>query len=129
MTVHCEGEREVLEQLGERYEFETELTRRGFRHEDFSLHVMRERPRPRKSEWLQRYAVTVVQLCADRRKVERRKVYSGGGRQRWVAEFARDLADGAFGAPEAASGGSTADPPARLAAPSDGDQFRAAFQG
>ena len=29
MTVHCEGECAVLEQLGERYEFETELTRRG----------------------------------------------------------------------------------------------------
>jgi len=29
MTVHCEGECGVLEQLGERYEFETELTRQG----------------------------------------------------------------------------------------------------
>ncbi len=29
MTVHCEGECGVLEQLGERYEFETELTRHG----------------------------------------------------------------------------------------------------
>jgi hypothetical protein len=129
MTVHCEGECGVLEQLGERYEFETELTRQGFRHEDFALHVMRERPRPPKSEWVQRYAVTVVRLRADRRKVDRLKVYSGGSRQRWVAEFARDLADGAFGAPEQGGGGSTADPHSRLGASANGDQSRAPFQG
>ena len=124
MTVHCEGECAVLEQLGERYEFETELTRQRFRHEDFALHVMRERPRPPKTEWLQRYAVTVVNVRADRRKV-----YSGGGRQRWVAEFARDLADGAFGAPEPGGDGLTSDPHSRLGASANGDQSRAAFQG
>jgi hypothetical protein len=118
MTVHCEGDCGVLEQLGERYEFEAELTRRGFRHEDFALHVLRERPPPRKSEWLQRYAVTVVQLRADRRKV-----YRSGGRQHWLAEFARDLADGVFGAPENSGG-----PPGRPGASSGGDQSRAAFQ-
>jgi len=124
MTVHCEGECAVLEQLGERYEFETELTRHGFRHEDFALHVMRERPRPPKSEWVQRYAVTVVNVRADRRKV-----YRGGGRQRWVAEFARDLADGAFAAPEQGGDGSTADPAAHLGASANRGQSRAAFQG
>ena len=124
MTVHCEGECAVLEQLGERYEFETELTRHGFRHEDFALHVMREHPRPPKSEWLQRYAVTVVNVRADRRKV-----YRGGGRQRWVAEFARDLADGAFGTPEQGGDGSTADPAAHLGASANRGQSRAAFQG
>lgn len=128
MTVHCEGECGVLEQLGERYEFETELTRQGFRHEDFALHVMRERPRPPKSEWAQRYAVTVVQLRADRHKVDRPKVYSGGGRQRWVAAFARDLADGAFGTPGTGDG-STGHPHSRLGASANGDQSRAAFQG
>ena len=129
MTVHCEGECGVLEQLGERYEFETELTRQGFRHEEFMLHVIRERPRPRKSEWLQRYAVTVVRLRAGRGNVDRRKVYGGGGRRRWVAEFARDLADGAFGAPEASGDGSTADPPAHSGGPLDRGQSCAAFQG
>src|SRR5258708_296751 len=129
MTVHCEGECRVLEQLGERYEFETELTRQGFRHEDFTLHVMREHPRPPKSEWAQRYAVTVVNVGADRRKVDRRKVYSGGGRQRWVAEFARDLADGVFGTPETGGDGSTVDPGPRPGASANGGQSRAAFQG
>ena len=124
MTVHCEGECAVLEQLGERYEFETELTRHGFRHEDFALHVIRERPRPPKSEWVQRYAVTVVNVRADRRRV-----YRGGGRQRWVAEFARDLAVGAFGTPETGGDGSTADPAAHLGASANRGQSRAAFQG
>jgi hypothetical protein len=123
MTVHCEGERAVLEQLGERYEFETELTRQGFRHEDFTLHVMRERPQPPKSEWQQRYAVTVVNVRADRRKV-----YRGGGRQRWVAAFARDLADGAFGTPERGGEGSAQDPAARPGAMRR-NQSRAPFQG
>jgi hypothetical protein len=68
-------------------------------------------------------------LRADRRKVDRLKVYSGGGRQRWVAEFARDLADGAFGAPEPGGDGSTSDPHSRLGASANGDQSRAAFQG
>ena len=57
MTVHCDGDCGMLEQLGERYEFETELTRQGFSHEDFTLHVMRERPPPGKSEWLRLYSV------------------------------------------------------------------------
>jgi hypothetical protein len=123
MTVHCEGDCGMLEQLGERYEFETELTRQGFRHEDFTLHVMRERPPPGKSEWLRRYAVTVVQVRADRRRV-----YRGDGRHRWVAEFARDLADGAFGGSEKSNDGSTVGPPARRGI-AGRDQSPAAFQG
>jgi len=60
---------------------------------------------------------------------DRRKVYRGGGRQRWVAEFARDLADGAFGTPETDGDGSTVDPAPRPGASANGGQSRAAFQG
>jgi hypothetical protein len=110
MTVHCEGDRWVMEQLGERYEFETELTRQGFRHEDFALHVMRERQQSGKTEWVPRYAVTVVNVRTDRRMV-----YRSGGRKGWVARFARDLADGSFGAAEPPQPRSEPDPLIRAA--------------
>ena len=111
MTVHCEGDRWVMEQLGERYEFETELTRQGFRHEDFALHVMRERTSPSKTaEWAPRYAVTVVNVRTDRRRV-----YRSGGRRSWVAEFARDLADGSFGNPGTSDESSPPHPFVRVA--------------
>lgn len=110
MTVHCEGDRWVMEQLGERYEFETELTRQGFRHEDFALHVMRERKRSGNADWAARYAVTVVNVRTDRRLV-----YRSGGRKGWVARFARDLADGAFGAADVQQKRSGLDPVIRAA--------------
>jgi hypothetical protein len=110
MTVHCEGDRWVMEQLGERYEFETELTRQGLRHEDFALHVMRERQPSGKTEWAPRYAVTVVNV-----RTERRMVYRSGGRKGWVARFARDLASGALGGADAQQRSSEPDPVIRAA--------------
>ena len=110
MTVHCEGDRWVMEQLGERYDFETELTRRGLRHEDFALHVMREREPSGKTEWAPRYAVTVVNVRTDRRMV-----YRSGGRKSWIAQFARDLAGGKFGAADPDDQDSAADPAVRAA--------------
>jgi hypothetical protein len=110
MTVHCEGDRWVMEQLGERFDFETELTRQEFRHEDFALHVMREREPPGKTEWASRYAITVVNVRNDRRMV-----YRSGGRKGWVARFARDLGNGAFGPADARPERSEPDPAIRAA--------------
>ena len=93
MTVYCEGNRALLEQHGERCDLEIELTRRGFRHQDFALHVLRERKVPGANDWPATYSVTVVNVRADRRRVYR------GGRGNWVAEFGRDLSAGVFGDP------------------------------
>lgn len=41
--VLCSGQYGVLEQLGEKQDFEAELSRRGYRHEEFSLHVDTDR--------------------------------------------------------------------------------------
>jgi hypothetical protein len=92
MTVRCEGDSRVMEQLGEKQDFECELSRLGFRHEHFALRVARApfaRPQPE-----QDYSVTVINVLT-----ERRRVYRGGPRWEWVPECARDLASGAFGGP------------------------------
>jgi hypothetical protein len=96
MTVHCEGDRWMLDQQGERYDFETELTRRGCRHEDFALHVLRDRRPCGEAEPAPGYGVTVVNVRTDRHRV-----YRGGGHVSWVAHFADDLGSGAFGAGDA----------------------------
>jgi len=57
MTVHCEGACRVIEQLGEKQEFEIALSRLGFRHEHFELHVMRNATQPAEEN---DYSVTVV---------------------------------------------------------------------
>ena len=44
MTVYCEGDCSLVEQLGEKQEFEVELTRLGFKHEDFTLQVLHQVP-------------------------------------------------------------------------------------
>ena len=44
MTVRSEGDTWVMEQLGEKQDFEAELSRLGFRHEDFIVSVRRARP-------------------------------------------------------------------------------------
>jgi hypothetical protein len=93
MTVHCEGDCGVIEQLGEKQDFEAELSRRGFRHEHFVLHVVE--PRRGKSGWgKQTYSVTVEHVVADRQRV-----YQGGPGNDWVRECARDLGNGVFGDP------------------------------
>ena len=93
MTVHCEGDCRVVEQLGEKQDFETELTRLGFAHEHFTLQVALPR---HGSAWAQRhdYAVTVANVVTDKYVV-----YRGGPRRNWVRECARDLASGVFGIP------------------------------
>lgn len=96
MTVYCEGDRALLDEHGERSDLEIELLRQGFRHPDFALHVLRERRMPGPADGPSCYAVTVVNMRTDRHRI-----YRGGGRGHWVAEFARDLANGLFGTPEA----------------------------
>ena len=92
MTVHCEGDYRVMEQLGEKQDFESELSRLGFRHEHFALHVAPASSRA--TEQAQDYSVTVVNVLT-----ERQRVYRGGPRWEWVPECARDLASGLFGRP------------------------------
>ena len=94
MAVHCEGDYRVMEQLGEKQDFESELSRLGFRHEHFALYVAPKSSRPARPEQVQDYAVTVVNVLT-----ERQRVYRGGPRWEWVPECARDLATGLFGRP------------------------------
>jgi hypothetical protein len=89
MTVHCEGACRVIEQLGEKQEFEIALSRLGFRHEHFELHVMRNAAQPAEEN---DYSVTVVNVMT-----QRQQVYRGGPRWEWVQECTRDLATGFFG--------------------------------
>jgi hypothetical protein len=93
MTVHCEGDCMIIEQLGEKQDFEAELSRQHFRHEHFVLHVVR--PRRETSEWAtQSYSVTVENVVT-----KRLRAYQGGLNKEWVWECARDLAAGFLGGP------------------------------
>jgi hypothetical protein len=94
MTVHCEGDCRLLEQLGERQDFEAELSRLGFRHEEFTLHVLRRTSETRNPEWNQSYSVTVTHVLTGRSYL-----YQGGPGREWVAQFTRDLANNPWGTP------------------------------
>ena len=94
MTVHCEGDCRLLEQLGEKQDFEAELSRLGFKHEDFTLHVLRRASEDRNLQWNQSYSVTVTHVPTGRSYL-----YLGGPRQAWVARFVRDLANRSAGTP------------------------------
>jgi len=94
MTVHCEGDCRLLDQLGEKQDFESELSRLGLRHEDFTLHVLRQKPEGRKAEWNQNYSVTVTNIVT-----ERSHLYQGGPRRNWVGQFSRDIPTGVYGDP------------------------------
>jgi hypothetical protein len=85
----------LLEELGEKQNFESELSRLGLRHEDFTLHVLRQRSAGRKAEWSQDYSVTVTNVVT-----ERSHLYQGGPKRNWVAQFSLDLANGVYGAPQ-----------------------------
>ncbi len=96
MTVHCEGDRLLVERLGEKQDFEAELTRQGFKHEDFTLHVLREIPRGPKAAWNNDYSVTVTNVVSGRNHV-----YRAGPKWNWVTQSSLDLANGAYGPPPA----------------------------
>jgi len=92
MSVLCIGDRWVLDHLDEKQDFETSLTRAGFRHEEFTLHVKPCGSAPAPSTG--RYEVKVTH--APTRTV---KAYSGGPGEDWVARFVKDLSGGLFGHP------------------------------
>ena len=96
MTVHCEGDCRVVEQLGEKQDFEAELSRHGFKHEDFALRVTHQVPEGAKRGARQSrgddYLVTVVNVAT-----QKQRLYHGGPRQEWVVQCAADLAGGVFG--------------------------------
>jgi len=92
MTVHCEGDCWLLNQLGEKQHFEAELSRLGLRHEDFTLHVLRQTSEGQTAERNQNCDVTVTNVVT-----ERRHLYQGAPSRNWVSQFSRDLANGVYG--------------------------------
>jgi hypothetical protein len=94
MSVVCTGRARVIEQLGEKQDFETELSRRGFRHEDFTLHVEAAKAPRSKAAWNPRYDVEVRHA-----PTQTIRAYRGGPRTNWVSSFAKDLLAGRYGEP------------------------------
>jgi len=97
MTVRCEGDARVMELVGEKQDFEAELSRFGFSHDDFSLCVRRADATRGGSPWTSNYAVQVSSAST-----RRRNIYWGGPRENWVAQFTVDLANGLYGEPTGA---------------------------
>jgi hypothetical protein len=96
MAVRCEGDSRAMEQLGEKQDFECEITRLGFKHEDFALCVRRASPSSsgRMSGWTSNYAVQVTNVST-----ARHMIYWGGPGEKWVQQFVADLANGVYGQP------------------------------
>ena len=92
MSVLCIGDRWVLDHLDEKHGFEASLTRAGFRHEEFTLHVKPSGSAPAPSAGA--YEVKVTHA-----PTQTVKAYFGGPREDWVARFAEDLSGGLFGHP------------------------------
>ncbi|HEY2863011.1 MAG TPA: hypothetical protein VGK37_05255 [Casimicrobiaceae bacterium] len=94
MAVVADGWSHIIEQLGEKQDFESELSRLGYRHEDFRVTVRRARLSGQVDQWTATYTVCVTDL-----RTSRSNVYWGGPHMQWVAQFAADLAIGFFGEP------------------------------
>ena len=92
MAVRCSGDCRPMEQVGEKQDFESVLTRHGMLHENFRLRVSRPVETGNDDAWSHDYIVTVVAIAQG---VRRR--YVGGPRQDWVAQFAIDVAQGIYG--------------------------------
>lgn len=95
MAVRCEGDSRVMEQLGEKQDFESELSRLGFTHEEFTLYVRRVNALGGATNWSTNYAVCVTNAAN-----KRQNIYWEGPRKHWVAEFAADVASGLYGLPD-----------------------------
>ena len=91
MSVRCLGDCRLVEQVGEKQDFECVLTAQGVGHEDFVLRVRRVANHRLGPEWSSDYSVTIVRLAT-----RRRRVYLGGPAHEWVQRFAADLARGAY---------------------------------
>lgn len=102
MAVRCEGDSWRMEQVGEKQDFEAELSRLGFRHEDFALHARRASFGGTNRAWSSYYAVRVTNTAAGKRNI-----YWGGPGEDWVGQFAADAGNGLYG-----------DPPCRRSKPS-----------
>ena len=100
MSVLCSGRTRVLEQLSEKQDFEAELSRRGFRHEDFTLQVSPIGSSASRAGWDTRYEVRVAHAST-----QTVKAYQAGPRKNWVAGFVRDLSGGLYGEPTALGSG------------------------
>jgi len=94
MAVPCGGDTWGMEQIGEKQDFECELSRLGFRHEDFALHVRRATALGAGTAWTANYVVRVTNL-----RTARHVFYWGGPRERWVEEFVADVGHGIYGRP------------------------------
>jgi hypothetical protein len=94
MAVQCEGDCWIMEQLGEKQDFEAQLSRLGFRHEDFALDVRRADLGRASKAWTSHYAVRVSNLA-----IGKRNIYWGGPGENWVAQFVVDAGRGFYGEP------------------------------
>jgi len=92
MSVACTGDVRVIEQLGEKQDFEAELSRRGFRHEDFALQIARVAASG--AGWDPRYDVAVIHV-----PTRSKRIYQAGPRRNWVSAFIKDLIGGLYGPP------------------------------
>ena len=94
MSVTCTGPARIVEQLGEKQDFEAELSRRGFRHEEFALRVETAKGAGASPGWNTRYDVEVRHAPS-----QSVRVYRGGPRRNWVNAFVKDLLAGLYGDP------------------------------
>jgi hypothetical protein len=94
MSVACTGRVRVIEQLGEKQDFEAELSRRGFRHEEFELHVEAVKSSRSAAGWDAGYEVEVRHD-----PTQEVRTYRGGPRRNWVRSFVKDLVAGQYGEP------------------------------
>ena len=94
MTVRCEGGCRILDATWEKQDFEVELTRQGFSHDDFHIAVRRTPPPGADAGFGLRYLVSVRNT-----RTGSSMEYRGGVRMAWVDQFAADLAQGTFGKP------------------------------
>jgi len=94
MSVACTGRVRIVEQLGEKQDFEAELSRRGFRHEEFALHVEAVKSARSAAGWDSGYEVEV-----HHEPTQDVRTYRGGPRRNWVSSFVKDLVAGRYGEP------------------------------
>ena len=69
MAVRREGDCKVMEQLGEKQDFEAELSRRGFAHEGFLLHVLHGNKSGSGGAWAANYSGRVSHIPTRRQGI------------------------------------------------------------
>ena len=92
MAVRCGGDSWRMEKSGERHEFEAEVSRLGFRHEDFALDVRGASLGGSSRAWTSHYAVRVTNTAAGKRNI-----YWGGPGEDWIGQFVVDARNGLYG--------------------------------